>query len=1410
MKIKNKIGAVVVFTFLMLIAISENNLVEARMINKDNILNSVLYRSASNVGFAINNNNSINRILKPISKNDKNSLYYFTNGVEDINNIKNFELYNNLKNNLGDVWTDYQKYKNIDKNNSFLNTNKYNQLLWIIDNMYTEISYNNSEENVNEYINLLNSKYNAGINNYNSKTEKFNLLNQDDIDIVQQLAIWHYTATGTKNDIGDPRRNDYKMADLLITSDKLSGKYKRMYDDKTLQEKLVAMSKLYTCFILNASENYNSMNLTKLKNGENKLINLETYDTTTINTVRSNENYSYVSGPYKITDNNLGVEYKISSFNCNAEFTEGENLDITSEVDILIRKENGRYVGITDSEGNLITNNNEILEELKNRNQEFYLAISSNITKVKKINLNISSQYVAREVFYYSLKNPGEYDSPILKVEDVQEFQQCTASAILELTTEMDFSLRQFITAINDKELKDADGNYIREPKVDISYLNKKINGNRITTANYNHTKDTIKVEIGDVITYTIRVYNEGGVNGYVSEITNYLPAYLEYINNEENSSNGWVLQDSSDLRIIKTRKLAAISGDDTGNINQRLIKSFDGNNLCYRDIKLKCRVIDPNTTDNLSSALSDIETKVENTETQEETNETYEEDDGGTGGIAYIIQYAKDIINGNKNNNENNNQNNENTNIENNEINNNITDNTSANNNQNNENAQEVPNEENQKAETVIITNLSEITEIEDEFGNNQNVKDRDSATGNLSIPTDEELPKYKNQELSKNEPYVPGEQDDDDFEKVQLKNFDLSLRQFISKINDTEITSRIPNVDISNLNNGTSTTANYNHSKEYLKAEIGDTVTFTIRVYNEGEIDGYCEEITQHIPDQLEFIAGNDINKQFEWEQSNDRKIVKTKYLAKSNDEKGSGDNKRENKIVASDGNDLKYKEVKIALKVVRTESMLKKITTFSEITNFVDYNGENIKDRDSIKGNLQEPENWSIYKDEQIRNSYIAGQEDDDDFEKIIIGEFDLALKEFISKVNDTEINTRAPQVDSTNLINMSSTNATYNYSKDIITVNAGDIIEFTIRIYNEGDVAGFASQLIDEIPNGLEFVVDNEINKKYNWKMYDINGNDTDNNEEAKYAATDYLSKRAGEERMNNDSKLTKNPSLISSYEILSNTNPSYVEAKIALKIKSKGITEEVIENKVQISKIENENGNETVDRDSVANDWKENEDDQDSDKLNVRYFNLTVNSKLAETIMIGNGVSKTIKNNQNINNSDDVVLSINKKDINSINVKFKYNITIKNEGTIPGYVNEIKDYIPEGLEFNENDNLLWKKIDEKIISTDQTKNVLIEPGKSLNTEVVLSWIGSINNIGSYKNYVEISKDYNEFNAKDIDSIPDNGINEENDLGKTNIKIEIKKNNIILYVIIGIGSLAFIIIAVVIIKKFILHN
>ena len=105
------------------------------------------------------------------------------------------------------------------------------------------------------------------------------------------------------------------------------------------------------------------------------------------------------------------------------------------------------------------------------------------------------------------------------------------------------------------------------------------------------------------------------------------------------------------------------------------------------------------------------------------------------------------------------------------------------------------------------------------------------------------------------------------------------------------------------------------------------------------------------------------------------------------------------------------------------------------------------------------------------------------------------FDLALRKYITKINDKDIttlglNSRVPKIDLSTL--QSGTTATYRHRKDPIAVEEGDIVTYQLTIYNEGEKAGYASQILDQLPEGLIYVPSGEIVSK-----------DTDGNDKNKY-------------------------------------------------------------------------------------------------------------------------------------------------------------------------------------------------------------------------------------------------------------------------------------------------------------------
>ena len=867
---------------------------------------------------------------------------------------------------------------------------------------------------------------------------------------------------------------------------------------------------------------------------------------------------------------------------------------------------------------------------------------------------------------------------------------------------EFDLSLRKFIIAVSNDEniedgeyLKNSDGSYTREPVVDTSLLNTAdANGNMITTATYNHTKEPVTVKRNDYVVYMLRVYNEGEVAGYAAEIKDHLPEYLEFVDNDFNRNYGWSV--SEDGRTVTTNHLE-------NSLINAAEKVENGYTLSYVEVPIMCKVKD--------SAVSG-----EN------------------------------------------------------------------------------------------ITNIVDITEYQDE--NRNPAKDRDSSEDNVELPEDSELPNYKDEETGD---YIPGQEDDDDFEKIVVeedKSFDISLRKFIIAVSSDENIedgeylrnsngsyTREPVVDTSLLNtadaNGNMiTTATYNHTKEPVTVKRNDYVVYMLRAYNEGEIAGYAAEIKDNLPEYLEFVD-NDFNRNYGWSVSEDGRTVTTRYL--------------ENSLInaaekTDNGYTLSYVEVPIMCKVKNSAVSGENITNIADITEYQDENRNPAKDRDSSEDNVELPEDSELpnYKDEET-GDYIPGQEDDDDFEKVIVQEFDLALRKFITKVDNKDITNRIPKVS----YDEETGKITYNHTKKPLEVVTNNVVTYTIRVYNEGEISGYASEITDDIPEGLEFLPDNETNINYRWVMYDEEGNVTENVDEAKTIKTDYLSKEQEESQGDNLLKAF-NPD-----EEISDTNPAYKDVQVAFKVIEPNESDRILVNSAQISDDSDENGNEIDDKDSIPDEWNDGEDDQDKEYVKLVYFDLSLRKWVTQAIVTDkNGNTQiTETGHQPYDDPEQIVkVDLYRKSINDVTVKFRYKIRVTNEGEIAGYAKEITDYVPEGLRFLSEDNPGWKDEGNNVISTRLLENTLLQPGEYAEVEVVLTWINSEDNMGLKVNTAEISEDYNDYGVPDRDSTPDNQVKGEDDIDDAPVLLSVSTGQVRVYFTLGFVILITIAGGVVLIKKF----
>lgn len=732
---------------------------------------------------------------------------------------------------------------------------------------------------------------------------------------------------------------------------------------------------------------------------------------------------------------------------------------------------------------------------------------------------------------------------------------------------------------------------------------------------------------------------------------------------------------------------------------------------------------------------------------------------------------------------------------------------------------------------ENVSLKIVSEIATITDTRGNV--IQDKDSDPESLSS---DQIKNYK----SGNSEDGIGYQDDDDYENLVMtsKYLDFALRMYIYSINGVVVgedgnQSRVPRLDLSPLQDesDSTTTAYYYQNKRPLNITTGDIIIYNIDVYNEGLQGGYVSSIVNHLPPELEFISDDkDINAKNGWifvtaeDGSSDLRNVKTSKL--DSDDK-------DNLLAPFDGTNIDKRTVQLKLKVKETAQVSQNITNIAEITSVKDNEGRKSSDIDNSK-NVTLPEkdtDFPTYKgnsenkdDLGDSNFFYKGQEDDDDFEKIVIEEFDLALRQFITKVNDTEFKnadgnySRAPFVNTikygTTQNNIKTTSFEYSYSSEVgasnnknpVSVFVGDLITFNIRVYNEGSKPGYCGAIKYTIPEGMEYVPDNETNIKYKWQLFDKDGNQTEDAKNTKYLTTDKTSNIAD-----------SSGNLLKAFDAVHMQNdPKYMEVKLCLRVTNidQSNTSRNVISTAEIYRNLDQDGNNVNDIDSSVNNAPEgtaNEDDEDLEKIYIKFFNLRTESWTHSITTIKDGKLSTIETGQTDGDGAKGIAAaeVNSEKIADTIVKFTFNIRIYNEGEVDGTASEIKDYIPKGFIFNQADNPNWELESDEIAITKQLKHKIIKVGEFIDVDITLTWDNDDMNTKQIKNIIEISKNNSINNTPDINSTPNNKEENEDDYDYALTKITtIQEYGRQKYLAILTGVLIIIIIGLFIIVKVVL--
>ena len=380
----------------------------------------------------------------------------------------------------------------------------------------------------------------------------------------------------------------------------------------------------------------------------------------------------------------------------------------------------------------------------------------------------------------------------------------------------------------------------------------------------------------------------------------------------------------------------------------------------------------------------------------------------------------------------------------------------------------------------------------------------------------------------------------------EAQPEEFDLALRKYITQVNGKNVTNtRVPNIDLSTLKTGT--TATYKHRKDPVTVKDKDEVTYNISIYNEGNKAGYATKVVDQLPTGLINSPNNSSTVVSKDKSGNVKNTYNLAYNTVTNQITLTIVNTTENPaktLNAYTEGKLDYETIEIKCKVAQEPDTKNQIVLTNVAWIDEEYNADdkttitNQKgaDRDSEpstkpnvnKDNMSNYKGNSNNKDDLTDSKYhYEGQQDDDDFEKLVIMPeekiFDLALFKHIAAISkdqtieNGEYVTDNKNIDGTYLrapvvtnINEETGKITYKQdNKEELIVEPGDYVLYTIRVYNEGEVNGYASKIKDTLPIGLEFVVGNE---EYNGK-WNLDGIDSDGRQ---VVSTTWFAKGQGDE------------------------------------------------------------------------------------------------------------------------------------------------------------------------------------------------------------------------------------------------------------------------------------------------------
>ena len=161
-----------------------------------------------------------------------------------------------------------------------------------------------------------------------------------------------------------------------------------------------------------------------------------------------------------------------------------------------------------------------------------------------------------------------------------------------------------------------------------------------------------------------------------------------------------------------------------------------------------------------------------------------------------------------------------------------------------------------------------------------------------------------------------------------------------------------------------------------------------------------------------------------------------------------------------------------------------------------------------------------------------------------------------------------------------------------------------------------------------------------------------------------------------------------------------------------------------------------------------------------------------------------------------NNSELAKVEVLGQNLGKSSAVVEYKIVVTNEGSVPGYVNKIVDYVPSDVDFSTDLNPDWYLSDNGNIYNSSLADQRINPGESKEVTLVVSVKITEDLLGTITNNAEIYESYNDLGLQDIDSAIANKMETEDDMGKADVIFSLVTGKVVMYT-----SIAFVVIALI---------